>query len=148
MWRKRIMSAIAAGMALTILMAFPAMAHGHGRYRQTSVSASISETDSLVCPLEGCGQAGYHTHDGSGYWGCYPVCTAEGCSTTGYHTHDSQECWGCYPVCTVEGCTESGHHVHDGHGYCGYEHSSGYCDGSCMTAGNNVSHHRQHCGRR
>lgn len=38
------------------------------------------------------------------------------------------------PVCTVEGCTESGRHTHDGHDYCGYNHSSGYCDGSCQTA--------------
>lgn len=35
------------------------------------------------------------------------------------------------PVCTVEGCTETGRHTHDGHDYCGYNHSSGYCDGSC-----------------
>ena len=38
------------------------------------------------------------------------------------------------PVCAVEGCTESGRHTHDGHDYCGYNHSSGYCDGSCQTA--------------
>lgn len=35
------------------------------------------------------------------------------------------------PVCTVEGCTETGRHTHDGHDYCGYDHSSGYCDRSC-----------------
>lgn len=38
------------------------------------------------------------------------------------------------PVCTVEGCTEVGRHTHDGHDYCGYNHTDGYCDGSCVTA--------------
>lgn len=47
------------------------------------------------------------------------------------------------PVCTVEGCTETGRHVHDGHDYCGYNHSSGYCDGSCAA----VSGSGSHCGR-
>ena len=40
---------------------------------------------------------------------------------------------GC-PVCTVEDCVETGRHTHDGHYYCGYDHSSGYCDRSCETA--------------
>ena len=47
------------------------------------------------------------------------------------------------PVCTVEGCTETGRHVHDDHYYCGYEHSSGYCDGSCAAASQSDSY----CGR-
>ncbi len=38
-----------------------------------------------------------------------------------------------YPVCTVDGCLEEGHHTHDGYDYCGYDHASGYCDGTCAT---------------
>ena len=34
-------------------------------------------------------------------------------------------------VCTVEGCKKSGLHVHDDVTYCGYDHESGFCDGSC-----------------
>ena len=133
MWRKRFMATVAAGMLLAALVTFPAMAHGHGHRRQAAASVSVSETASTVCPPEGCGQAGYHTHDGHGYWGCYPVCTEEGCSTVGHHTHDSHDCWGYYPVCEVEGCTQAGRHVHDGHSYCGYNHGCGYCDGTCWT---------------
>lgn len=133
MWRKRFMSTVAAGMLLAALVTFPAMAHGHGHHRQAAASVSVSETAGTVCPLEGCGQAEYHTHDGYGYWGCYPVCTEEGCSTVGHHTHDSHDCWGYYPVCEVEGCTQAGRHVHDGHSYCGYNHGCGYCDGTCGT---------------
>lgn len=52
------------------------------------------------------------------------------------------------PVCTVEGCTETGRHTHDGHDYCGYEHSSGYCDGTCQnnsdTGCYNGGHHGCH----
>lgn len=148
MWRKKFMSAAAAGMMLAVLTAFPAMAHGHGHRRQASVSVSVSETADLACPLEGCGQTGYHTHDGYVYWGCYRVCTEEGCSTVGHHTHDSHDCWGYYPVCTVEGCGETGHHVHDGHGYCSYEHRSGYCDGSCAAAADNSAYCGGHHGCR
>lgn len=34
-------------------------------------------------------------------------------------------------LCTVEGCAETGYHIHDDQPYCGYEHTGGYCDGSC-----------------
>lgn len=37
------------------------------------------------------------------------------------------------PVCTVEGCTIAGRHVHNGTTYCGYDHASGYCNGSCLA---------------
>lgn len=40
------------------------------------------------------------------------------------------------PVCTVEGCTATGRHSHNGYEYCGYGHSSGYCDRSCAAAPN------------
>jgi len=132
MWRKKFMAAAAAGMVLAALAASPVLAHGHGGRRQASVSAA--GTASMACTVEGCGETGYHTHDGHDYWGCYPVCTAEGCSETGHHTHDGHDCWGYYPVCTVEGCTETGHHTHDGHSYCGYSHRSGYCDNSCRIS--------------
>lgn len=51
---------------------------------------------------------------------------------SGHHnqTSESTDC----PVCTVEDCTEEGRHTHDGHNYCGYNHESGYCDGSCKAA--------------
>lgn len=52
---------------------------------------------------------------------------------------------GC-PVCTVEGCTETGRHSHDGHDYCGYDHSSGYCDGSCANISDTGSHCRSRQG--
>lgn len=48
------------------------------------------------------------------------------------------------PVCTLEDCTESGRHSHDGHNYCGYDHSSGYCDGTCA----NVSDSGTYCHSR
>ena len=50
------------------------------------------------------------------------------------------------PVCTVEGCTETGRHYHDDHEYCGYGHSSGYCDHSCETVSSYSSCHRGHHG--
>ncbi len=34
-------------------------------------------------------------------------------------------------LCTVKGCTETGYHIHDDQAYCGYDHTCGYCDGSC-----------------
>ena len=34
-------------------------------------------------------------------------------------------------VCTVEGCTQTGRHYHDGVLYCGHDHASGWCDGTC-----------------
>ena len=50
------------------------------------------------------------------------------------------------PVCTVEGCAEAGRHYHDGAIYCGYAHSSGYCDGSCGDAiGNCYNYHHHGC---
>ena len=39
-------------------------------------------------------------------------------------------------ICTIESCTETGRHTHDGVDYCGYDHSCGYCDGSCVTQSN------------
>lgn len=39
------------------------------------------------------------------------------------------------PVCLVDGCTEIGHHLHEQSVYCGYPHEHGYCDGSCILAG-------------
>ena len=36
-------------------------------------------------------------------------------------------------VCPVEGCTIAGRHTHGGTVYCGYDHESGLCDGSCRA---------------
>lgn len=123
MWRKKMMAAAVAGMLMASLTAFPALAHGHGYRRQASASVSVPNTASVACPVAGCGQAGYHTHDGSTYWGRYPVCTVEGCGQAGYHTHD-------------------------GSTYCGYAHSDGYCDNSCWnysgTAGSARGYHGCH----
>ncbi|MCI8948549.1 MAG: hypothetical protein HFG49_00730 [Lachnospiraceae bacterium] len=49
-----------------------------------------------------------------------------------------------YPVCCLEGCEETGWHIHDGSTYCGYRHSSGYCDGSCGDYGTNCSSNSHH----
>lgn len=95
MWSKKITMAAAAGLMAAALTAFPAAAHGHGHHRQECVV-----TQDTSCP-----------------------------------------------VCTVEGCEEAGRHTHDGHDYCGYEHSSGYCDRSCERA-ETSSHHGRHHGCR
>lgn len=47
-------------------------------------------------------------------------------------------------VCTIQGCTETGYHIHNGVNYCGYNHSSGYCDGSCTTTYSGSGHHGCH----
>ena len=52
------------------------------------------------------------------------------------HGHHRQTSNTYIHVCTIEDCTESGYHLHDGVTYCGYAHSSGYCDGSCAGTGN------------
>lgn len=55
-------------------------------------------------------------------------------------------------LCTVEDCDTLGQHTHDGVTYCGYEHTSGSCDGShqlctvdgCITVGAHT-HRSQKC---
>lgn len=59
-------------------------------------------------------------------------------------------------LCTLKGCTETGYHIHDGETYCGYDHSCGYCDGSCIqqndcetparSRGHHSGHHHRHHG--
>ena len=61
----------------------------------------------------------------------------------GHHGYAATEDTSC-PVCTVEGCTESGRHSHDGHAYCGYNHSSGYCDGTCQNDSDTGCHGGHH----
>lgn len=48
-----------------------------------------------------------------------------------YHNRTDASVNAVCEVCTVEDCTKSGLHVHDDVTYCGYDHESGYCDGSC-----------------
>ncbi len=48
------------------------------------------------------------------------------------------------PICTVEGCLEEGRHTHDGYDYCGYNHSCGYCDGTCVNAAPRRGHGGHH----
>lgn len=52
------------------------------------------------------------------------------------HHRQTQVINTCPAVCTVDGCAETGRHAHNGVTYCGYNHSSGYCDGSCVTVNN------------
>ncbi len=131
MWRKKLMTATAAGMLMATLVTSPALAHGH--HRRAAAAATGATVSNYACTVEGCGATGYHCLDGHNYWGCYSVCNVEGCGETGHHTHDGYDYWGCTPVCAVEGCTETGRHTHDGYGYCGYGHNSGYCDSSCVS---------------
>lgn len=62
------------------------------------------------------------------------------------HHRRTQTYTNCPAVCTIESCTETGRHTHDGVTYCGYNHSSGYCDGSCATTTNSYcgGHHGCH----
>ena len=54
----------------------------------------------------------------------------------GHHRYYVQQTQvNCPAICTIEGCTEVGRHTHDGVDYCGYNHSIGYCDGSCVYGG-------------
>lgn len=48
------------------------------------------------------------------------------------------------PICTVEGCLEEGRHTHDGYDYCGYNHSCGYCDGTCVNTAPRRGHGGHH----
>ncbi len=57
------------------------------------------------------------------------------------HHGRAQAYTSCPAVCTIDSCTEIGRHTHDGVTYCGYNHSSGYCDGSCVTTTNYGGHH-------
>ena len=55
----------------------------------------------------------------------------------------------CPAVCALEQCDQIGRHYHDGVQYCGYAHSSGYCDGSCLnqvTGCGQGGHHGHHGG--
>lgn len=58
-------------------------------------------------------------------------------------------------VCTVDGCSLAGRHVHNGTIYCGYDHESGYCNGTCTAlcpvdgctvAGRHVHNNITYCG--
>lgn len=51
-------------------------------------------------------------------------------SAHGHHSQADSATEIC-PLCTLEDCTEKGYHIHDDQAYCGYNHSCGYCDGSC-----------------
>lgn len=54
-----------------------------------------------------------------------------------------------YSLCMLDDCTETEYHTHDGQIYCGYEHSCGYCDGSCTKDSKSKTpvHSRNHHGR-
>ena len=109
---KKFFTAVMTASLISVLFVMPVSAHGHhgsqGHHNQTSNTTVTSES----------------TTSGA---------TASENTTSGATVSDNTDC----PVCTVDGCTETGRHSHDGHDYCGYNHESGYCDGSCETA----SHH-------
>ncbi len=69
-------------------------------------------------------------------------------SAHGHHGHHRQETvdTSCL-VCTVEGCTETGRHTHDGCDYCGYDHTDGYCDGTCAVVSRRGYGRRHGCHR-
>lgn len=148
MWTKKFMTATAAGMLMAALVTSPALAHGHHRRAVVTAPSTSQSVSSYACTVEGCGLTGYHSHDGHNYWGCYSVCNVEGCGEIGHHTHDGHDYWGCTPVCSVEGCMETGRHTHDGYDYCGYGHSGGYCDGSCVTYSDSAGYCGGHHGCR
>lgn len=50
----------------------------------------------------------------------------------------------CPAVCALEQCDQTGRHYHDGVQYCGYAHSGGYCDGSCVNSSSYGGHHGHH----
>lgn len=76
-------------------------------------------------------------------------------SAHGHHSQAESATEIC-PLCTLEDCTETGYHIHDDQVYCGYDHSCGYCDGSCNNSctkqngcGSSVrsrGHHNRHHG--
>ncbi len=102
-----------AALGLSVLMSMsvvtvPAFAHGHhsGGHHRRAVADCPVRADAAV--TDGMTVPGCPVHDGSG-----------------------ADC----PVCTIEGCTEAGHHYHNDEVYCGYRHGHGYCDGTCVQAG-------------
>lgn len=76
------------------------------------------------------------------------VVTAFALPVYAHHSNRQQkQVVSCPSVCTLESCNETGRHYHDGVQYCGYAHSGGYCDGSCLTSVNGSwqgSHHGHH----
>lgn len=71
---------------------------------------------------------GHHRRSGD----YYQSQTTENQAGTGNQAAGSQTAVQC-PVCTVEDCVEVGRHWHDDLEYCGYHHTSGYCDYSCVN---------------
>ena len=104
---KKLLTAVATASLISVLFVMPVSAHGHH-----GAQGHHSQTSNTTVTSE---------------------TTTSEATTSGATVSDNTDC----PVCTVDGCTETGRHSHDGHDYCGYNHESGYCDGSCETA----SHH-------
>lgn len=47
--------------------------------------------------------------------------------------HNGQTRQTAVSVCQIAGCSTAGRHIHSGVAYCGYDHESGFCDGSCRA---------------
>ena len=107
MFRKKMLLAGAAVILTFSLSVFPAFAHGHGGHH--GGHHGNWTTQNIPGNNDNTGAAAPNTDADTG----------------------TAAVSGAYPVCPFEGCAETGHHLHDGSYYCGYHHSSGYCDGSC-----------------
>lgn len=139
-------------LTLTLLLASPALAHGHhggghhGGYQGGSGYAGNSGTVTETYYYGG------HYSEGGRQWNCggrwcqteITVCAVEGCELAGRHLHDGTLYCGyahegglcngaCCELCPVEGCGFAGRHLHDGMVYCGDGHAAGFCDGGCAA---------------
>ena len=138
MWMKKVLAYGTAGLLAAGLMVMPVSAHGH--HAQTAVPA---DQVCDICTVEGCVNAGLHTHEGKTYCG---------------YDHECGYCdgsCGVVGICDVEGCTQTGRHTHGEQTYCGAGHTGGYCDSSCVrqstgsqgerrSGGHHGGHHGRH----
>ncbi len=128
------MAALGAAVVLaSVMMASPALAHGHGHghhrrsgdYYQSQTTENQAGAGNQAAGSQAAGsgnQAAGSQAAGSGN-------QAAGSQAAGSETQAALQC----PVCTFDGCVEAGRHWHDDVEYCGYHHTSGYCDNSCIN---------------
>ena len=110
---------IAAGIAvvLTVVPAFPAMAHGHGRHHRREVPVYTAPASTEAQTVNGC-----------------PVCAETWCTEAGHHFHDDVEYCG---YAHADGYCD---------GTCGYcEGTCGNGGGTCQTVTPGCGGHHGHC---
>lgn len=76
---KRFFAAAMTAALVSTLFVMPVSAHGHGHHRQVQAVQTVKtntvntvdtvDTECPVCTVEGCTEAGRHTHDGHDYCG-------------------------------------------------------------------------------